>query len=74
MTLQQKLAEAKSAYHDLLIGAATVSFTKNGRAAVFSQANRPDLKNYIDELELEISQTNGSIRNGRRRGPMGVLL
>ncbi|MFT7565825.1 MAG: hypothetical protein ACI846_000111 [Pseudoalteromonas distincta] len=70
MTTQEKLDEARSAYHSLMTGTATVSITKNNRQVQFNQANKVDLKSYISELEIEL---NGMAKS-KRRGPMGVYL
>lgn len=67
--LKQQFSEAKQAYHDLMTGQAVVSFSRNGRVTQFSQANKSDLKAYIDELEILI---NGA--SVRRRGAMGFCL
>ncbi|NRA78325.1 MAG: phage tail protein [Pseudoalteromonas sp.] len=70
MNIQEKLDEARSAYHSLMTGTATVSITKNNRQVQFNQANKFDLKNYITELEIELN----GISKSKRRGPMGVCL
>lgn len=70
MTTQEKLDEARSAYHSLMTGTATVSITKNNRQVQFNQANKVDLKSYIRELEIEL---NGMAKS-KRRGPLGVYL
>ncbi len=70
MTTQEKLDEARSAYHSLMTGTATVSITKNNRQVQFNQANKVDLKSYISELEIEL---NGMAKS-KRRGPLGVYL
>lgn len=62
--LKTQLSEAKQAYHNLLTGQAVVSFSRNGRETRFTQANKNELKDYINELETLI---NGS--SSRRRGP-----
>lgn len=62
--LKTQLSEAKQAYHNLLTGQAVVSFSRNGRETRFTQANKNELKAYINELETLI---NGS--SSRRRGP-----
>lgn len=70
MTTKDKLDEARSAYHSLMTGTATVSITKNNRQVQFNQANKIDLKSYISELEIELNGMDKS----KRRGPMGVHL
>lgn len=63
-SLKAQLTEAKQAYHNLVLGKAIVSFSKNGRATTFTQANKSELKAYIDELETAINGT-----STRRKGP-----
>lgn len=70
MTTQEKLDEARSAYHSLMTGTATVSITKNNRQVQFNQANKVDLKSYISELEIELN----GIAKSKRRGPLGAYL
>jgi len=70
MTNQEKLDEARHAYHELMTGTATVSITKNNRQVQFNQTSKRDLKDYISQLEYEI----GGVNLSRRRGPMGVFL
>ncbi|KZN57641.1 head-tail joining protein [Pseudoalteromonas luteoviolacea CPMOR-1] len=67
--LKANLIEAQQAYHDLLTGQAVVSFVRSGRETRFTQANKADLKNYIDELETLINGT-----SKRRRGPARLSL
>lgn len=70
MTTQQRLEEARSAYHELMTGTATVSITKNNRQVQFNQTNKRDLKDYITQLEFDLNGMSSS----KRRGPMGVYL
>jgi len=57
MTLQQQLDEAKSAYHDLVIGKAVVELVDgNGERVRYSSANRQALASYIADLELRIAE------------------
>ncbi|WP_100913548.1 gpW family head-tail joining protein [Pseudoalteromonas spongiae] len=67
--LKTQLSEAQQAYHNLLTGQAVVSFSRNGRETRFTQANKNELKAYINELETLI---NGS--SSRRKGPARVSL
>ena len=69
MTVESKLEEAQSAYHDLVTGAAVVSITKNNRQVSYSQTNKSDLREYIEELKIQLGQ-----KSTRRRGPLGVRL
>lgn len=70
MTTQEKLDEARTAYHSLMTGTATVSITKNNRQVQFNQTNKFDLKSYINELEIALD----GMTKSNRRGPMGVYL
>lgn len=56
MTLADQLAEAKAAYHDLVIGKAAVEFTdSNGERVRYTAANRQALASYIADLEAKIA-------------------
>lgn len=63
MSADTKLAEARAAYHDLLLGQAVVRIQRDGKTVEFSQTNKRDLAAYIASLE---SQTGGA---GRRLRP-----
>ncbi|MBY6032181.1 gpW family protein [Marinobacter daepoensis] len=63
MSVDTKLAEARTAYHDLLLGQAVVRIQRDGKTVEFSQTNKRDLAAYIASLE---SQTGGA---GRRLRP-----
>jgi hypothetical protein len=57
-TLQERLAEAEAAYHDLAIGKATVEFRdSNGETVRYTAANRAALSAYITDLKRQISGT-----------------
>ncbi|MBQ4836049.1 gpW family protein [Pseudoalteromonas luteoviolacea] len=58
--IENHLAEAEQAYHDLLTGQAVVSFTRNGRESRFTPANKDDLLRYITDLRAQLSRLNGS--------------
>lgn len=68
MTLQQQLAEARSALHQLLTGQAMVSITRDGKKIDFSPANRHDLEKYVNSLEGQLG-----VGAGRRRAPARVI-
>lgn len=56
MTLAEQLADAKAAYHELLVGrSARVFVDQNGERVEYTAANRADLRKYIQELEAEIA-------------------
>lgn len=65
MTLQQKLTDAESAYHDLMTGAAVVEVTdQNGERIKYNAANAFRLAAYIQDLK---NQLNPSLNS---TGPM----
>ena len=64
MTLEERLAAAKTAYHNLLTGIMPrVVVDQNGERVEFTAANASRLAQYIADLERQL---NGSI------GPMNV--
>lgn len=69
MTLQQRLEQAENAYHRLMTGTATVEIKKDNRTVTYYRATAHQLKNYIDELRVQL---NGN-KSSRRRPPMGVI-
>ncbi|MFV0576070.1 MAG: gpW family head-tail joining protein [Vibrio sp.] len=69
MTLQEMLQEAEAAYHSLLTGTMAVSVTKDGRRVDFSRADIDRLRNYIDDLKMQLG-----IKSNRRLPPAGVML
>lgn len=64
----EMLLEARKALHDLLLGKAVVSVSKDGRQVQFNQTTISDLRNYINEIEMFIGLPS------RRTGPAGVRL
>lgn len=66
MTTQEKLAEAESALHELMLGKRVVSISRNGKALTFSATNRVDLELYIAQLKQQLNTTS--------RRPMGIRL
>lgn len=63
-TVQDQLAEAQAAYHDLLLGKAVARCRDaNGEEIQFAQANRSALSAYIASLQAQIG-------NGGCTGPM----
>ncbi|ARR46693.1 gpW family head-tail joining protein [Vibrio parahaemolyticus] len=69
MTLLEKLNEAEAAYHALLTGTMAVSVNKDGRKVEFTRADIDRLRNYIDNLKIELG-----LKSHRRLRPAGVRL
>lgn len=60
MTLAEKLADAKAAFHDLVTGKKPrVLVDQNGEKIEFTVANRDALAAYIADLERQISGSGG---------------
>lgn len=56
MTLQEQLAEAEAALHELTIGrSARVIVDQNGERVEFTATTRASLRQYIEQLKLQIS-------------------
>ncbi len=56
MTLQDRIADAKAALHDLMTGRRVrVVVDQNGERVEYSAATRADLSAYIAMLEAELS-------------------
>lgn len=69
-TLEQRLVEAESAYHQLMMGDREVEVTfSDGRRVRLGEADAASLKRYIGELQTEIVAT----RAPHARGPVGFL-
>lgn len=59
-TLQKQLEEAEQAYHELMIGARTVSVNVEGVGSTsYAQADSSKLREYISYLKAEIGKVNG---------------
>lgn len=59
-TLQKQLEEAEQAYHELMIGARTVSVNVEGVGSTsYAQADSAKLKEYISYLQAEIGKAKG---------------
>lgn len=67
MTIEDKLKEAETAYHEWMTGQKVVRCTVNGRLVEFSQANINELRLYIADLKAQVGRS-------IRRGPAGVSL
>lgn len=66
-TLQQRLCEAETAYHSLLLGKSVVQFRDaNGETLTYTVANRTALAAYIDDLKRQI--------NNSGHGPLWVMI
>ena len=64
-TIPDRLAEAESAYHDLMTGKAVVEVTdQNGEKVTFHRASASKLAQYIQSLKMQMKSGN--------RGPMRV--
>jgi len=58
MTLQEKLAEAEEAYHELMIGnKAKVYVDRNGERVEYSATSAGKLQQYISFLKSQINGT-----------------
>lgn len=54
-TLQEKLAQAEDALHQLMLGTRTVSLSYGERRVQYTEANRKDLETYIARLKRQIA-------------------
>ena len=66
-TLQARLTDAQTAYHQLLIGKATASVGYDGKSVTYTQATMSNLAAYITQLQSQIAALLGT---ARRRGPL----
>lgn len=66
-TLKERLAEAETAYHKLMIGEKEVSVTVGGfGATTYSQASITQLEKYIASLKAQIASAEGTSVGKRR--------
>ena len=65
--LQTLLAEAKAALHELLTGRQVASIGKGDRQVSYNRAQLSDLRAYIVELELQITNLGGTSARRKRR-------
>jgi len=66
-TAAERLVEAESAYHSLMMGRSAVEVRdSSGEMVVYQRANAAQLAAYIEKLKLEVAGT------PTRRGPLGV--
>jgi cell division septal protein FtsQ len=69
-TLQQRLVDAETAYHQLMMGDREVEVTfSDGRKVKLGETDAVALKRYIDQLRTEIV----AARVPHARGPVGFL-
>ncbi len=66
MTLQERIAEAEQALHQLQIGKAVAKISRGGKTVEFTQANVSQLQTYLNQMKAE--------QAGSRRRPMRVCL
>ena len=60
-TLRTRLAEAKEAYHQLMIGAKEVSINVGNFGSVtYNQTSRATLEAYIANLKVKLAEAEGS--------------
>ena len=66
LTVQQRLSEARAAYHALMTGtSAREVVDQNGERVTFTAANKDALYNYIRTLEAQLpSAPNASLKYG----------
>ena len=58
MATQTQLDEARAALHSLITGKRAVKVQKDGRMVEYTPANRRDLEQYTNQLEIELGQSN----------------
>lgn len=69
ITIAQRLAEARQAYHDIMIGGAISRFVdQNGEQIQYTRANSSLLSAYIVRLEAEEGRCTGA--RAAYRGPL----
>lgn len=66
MSTESDLADAKAAYHKLLLGKAVVSINVDGVQTQYAQADAARLKLYIQTLEAALDLTGASRRRPAR--------
>jgi sulfur carrier protein ThiS len=66
MTLDEKIAEAEDALHELNLGRRTVKVSRNGKAVEYTATTRVNLELYIANLKGQ--------KNTSSRRPMGIRL
>jgi hypothetical protein len=66
-TTAERLAEARDAYHKLLLGDKRVDLTVGDHRFTYTAANVAELRRYIGELEAALAIENGQRPQPRRR-------
>lgn len=74
-TLQQRLAEAESALHQIQLGASEVEIQKGDRSVKFNLTSAANLRAYIAELKSQLVALGAlpAAQSGRRRALNVVL-
>lgn len=68
-SIEARLAEARQAYHDIMIGGAVSRFVdQNGESVQYTRATVSTLAGYIAKLENELAICQGTAR--LYRGPL----
>lgn len=67
-TLQARLAEAETAYHQLLIGKQSVEVQHGDMRRKYTEADVAALAAYIADLRAQIASLGGTASGERRRG------
>lgn len=66
-TLRQRLAEAETAHHKLMLGQAVASFSVDGVSeTTYTRADIGQLASYIASLRSQIAVLDGQTRSARR--------
>ena len=65
--LQEWMAQAESARHDLAMGAAVVEFWRDGRRVSYNQRTLPQLQTYIDQLVRDLDKAQAELDGRPRR-------
>ncbi len=66
-TLQSQLAEARAAYHDIMVNGATRAVRHNGKDVEFAPADAARLKSYIADLVGQLAALGVTETGGRTR-------
>lgn len=72
LTTQQKLDEARQAYHEIMTGQSVSRvIDQNGESVSFSKVNASALLSYIKQLEAELASPEGPFYRGPLRFTFG---
>lgn len=58
-TMQAMLTEAQTAYRQLMIGGKPVSVSYDGKAVTYTAADKANLVQYIEELQVALGYNKG---------------